>query len=130
MSQTFVIQPDRAQVAGLARWLAAALPGKALRVEVAEYRKRRSDQQNRYLWGVAYKRLEEATGQEAADWHDFFLGEFFGWERVSLFDRPRLKPLRRSKKLSTTEFSDYVEFIQRKAAEHGIYIPSPNEEIA
>jgi len=130
VSQTFVIQPDRAQVQGLAEFLRRALPGKPLRVEVAEYRRKRSDQQNRYLWGVAYKRLQDATGQPAEDWHEFFLGEFFGWERGELFGRPRLRPIRRSSRLTTAEFGELVEFIQARAAENGVYIPSPNEEIA
>ena len=97
------------------------------KVTVCLYQKRRSDQQNRYLWGVAYKVLQEATGQPAQDWHDYFLGEHFGWEKYDMFGKQKLRPLRRSSKLTTMEFMDFVAFIQQRAAENGLYIPDPNE---
>jgi hypothetical protein len=34
-----------------------------------------------------------------------------------------MKPIRRSSRLNKMEFADYVNFIQRKAADMGIYIP-------
>jgi hypothetical protein len=129
MSQTFIIPPEnRERIAdNLRAFVMQALPGKRLRVEVSEHRKRRSDDQNRYLWGVAYKTLRDATGQEAEDWHEYMLGEWAGWEEYELFGRKRLRPTRRSSKLSTVEFADYVAFVQQRAAENGIYIPDPNE---
>jgi hypothetical protein len=57
------------------------------------------------------------------------LGEHFGWETLEGFGRKRMRPIRRSSKLSTMEFQDYVAFIQQKAAELGIVIPDPNEEV-
>jgi hypothetical protein len=59
--------------------------------------------------------------------HEYFLGEHFGWETLEGFGRKRLRPLKRSSKLSTAEFAAFVDFIQRKAAELGIYIPDANE---
>lgn len=100
---------------------------KKWKVTVAAYRKTRSDQQNRYLWGIAYKALQDATGQPATDWHEYMLGEHFGWLEHELFGKKKLCPLGRSSKLSTGEFMDYVAFIQQRAAENGIYIPDPNE---
>lgn len=108
---------------------------KPWRVTVEPYRKRRSSEQNRYLWGVCYATILEAGGEQLAGWtkedlHDYFLGEHFGWETIEGFGRKRIRPIRRSAKLSTMEFVDYVDFVQQKAAELGIYIPSPNEDIA
>lgn len=98
-------------------------------VEVKELRRRRSDAQNRFLWGCVYPELlKHLPGWDAEDVHEYFLGEHFGWERLEGLGRPRLKPVKRSSKLSTVEFNAYVEFIQRKAAELGIYIPNPNED--
>ena len=38
------------------------------------------------------------------------------------------RPIRRSSKLSpNSKFVDFTQFIQRKMAEHGIYVPDPNE---
>ena len=95
------------------------------------YRKTRSNDQNAYLWGVCYATiLEEGVleGWTADDLHDYFLGEHFGWKEYEGFGRKKIKPIRRSSKLSTTEFMDYVDFIQRTMAGKGVYIPDPNEE--
>jgi len=102
-------------------------PSKSWRIDVVEHRERRSDAQNRYLWGVAYAELAKTTGQEAEDWHEYFLGEHYGWETVELMGRRKLRPIRRSSKLSKAEFAEHVAFIQMRAAEHGIYIPDPGE---
>ena len=128
-TQTFRLPAaNRERIAdNLRAFVMSALPGKELRVEVCEYRKRRSDEQNRYLWGVCYAALRDATGQPVDDWHEYMLGEWAGWEEATLFDRKRLRPLRRSSKLTTTEFADYVAFIQQRAAENGVYIPDPDE---
>lgn len=92
---------------------------------------RRSSEQNRYLFGVVYATvLKHLPGWDADDVHDYFLGEHFGWETLEGFGRKRLKPIRRSSRLSTVEFSEYVAFIQRTMAEKGVYIPDPGEEVS
>jgi hypothetical protein len=131
-ASTFTLPPESRDSA-LERVVAfakVALPGKWLRITVEERKRTRSHEQNAYLWGVCYETLRQATGQDAEDWHEFFLGEFFGWEERELFGKRRLKPVRRSSKLSTVEFADYVGFIQQRAAENGIYIPDPGERWA
>ena len=123
-AQTFILPTGKpALVAFLDR-----LPmARKWKVTIELYAKRRSDQQNRYLWGVAYKTLQDSTGQPAEDWHTYMLGEHFGWEEIELFGKKKLRPKQRSSKLTTMEFCDYVDFIQQRAAENGIYIPDPNE---
>lgn len=97
---------------------------------VKDKRPRRSDEQNKYLWGVVYATvLKHLEGWTADDVHQFFLGEHFGWETLEGFGRKRLKPIRRSSRLSTVEFSEYVSSIQRIMAEKGVYIPDPGEEV-
>jgi hypothetical protein len=104
---------------------------KAWLVEVSESRPRRSDEQNRYLWGVVYQAItDRLEGWTKEDVHEYCLGECFGWETVEGLGRKRLRPLKRSSRLSKTEFVDYVAFIQQRMAEHGIYIPDPNEHQA
>jgi hypothetical protein len=98
------------------------------RVEIHEHKETRSSQQNRYLWGVCYPTIidqggEALRGWTAEDLHTYFLGEHFGWETLHGFGKKRVRPLRRSSRLSKREFGDYVDFIQRKAAELGIFIP-------
>ncbi len=128
-AQTFVIpKTDRARIAdNLRAFVMTALPGKEIRVEVCEYRKRRSDDQNKALWGLAYKILSDATGNDADDLHTFFLGEFFGWEVIDVMGQKRRVPIRRSSKLTTVEFADFFAFIQQRSAETvGVYIPDPD----
>ena len=116
-----------ASVDRLAKFAIALPLDKGWAFEVTEARRTRTHEQNSYLWGVVYATLERETGQEAEDWHTFWLGEKFGWEKVELFGRSKLKPKRRSSRLTTVEFADYIDFIARKCAEQGIYIPEPNE---
>lgn len=119
-------------VAGFLR----ALPlEKAWSVKIEEHVRRRSCQQNAYLWGVVYPTIlreggEALRGWTADDLHEYFLGEHFGWEVLEGLGRKRMKPIRRSSKLSTVEFMDFIGFIQRRMAEQGVYIPDPNEQVA
>lgn len=105
-----------------------ALPAdKAWQVTVSAFKKTRSSQQNRALWGVAYKVLSDATGNEPEDLHEYFLGEWGGWDVIEVMGQKRRVPLRRSSKLSTLEFKDFYEFIQRRSAETvGVYVPDPD----
>lgn len=95
---------------------------------VKDKRPRRSHEQNRYLWGAVYPAiLKHLPGWDAEDVHEYCLGEWSGWETVEGFGRKRLRPIRRSSRLSKTEFADYVGHIQRTMAEKGIDIPDPGE---
>lgn len=131
MSQTFVLHKDsgRARVlANLTDFLARLPDTKAWKVEVAQYAKRRTDQQNRYLWGGVYRAFQSALeGWDAEDIHDYLLGECFGWERIEGLGRTKVKPLKRSSKLTKQEFGEYVDFCIRKGAEHGIFVPPPED---
>lgn len=104
--------------------IAALSADKAWDIEIDEYKPTRSEAQNRYLWGVCYAELaKHLPGWDADDIHEYMLGEHFGWETIEGMGRKRLRPLRRSSALNKQEFSDFVAFIQRKAAEHGVFIP-------
>lgn len=112
----------------IAAFIESALPGKPLQVTVEVAKRKRSDPQNAALWGLAYKVLADATGNDPQDLHDFFLGEHFGWEVCEVMGQKKRRPIRRSSKLSTAEFAEFYEFIQRRAAECGYYVPDPNED--
>lgn len=115
-------------VSVMVRWLD---PTKSWKVAIEEFRPRRSDAQNAFLWGVVYPSILEGGGEALAGWqkddlHEYMLGEHFGWETLSLGGRTVHKPLRRSSRLNKQDFSDYLEFLSRRAAELGIVIPEPN----
>jgi hypothetical protein len=131
----FVLPADRPRDDVLGRMLRFCHQldaGKAWEWTCAPYKRRRSTQQNAYLWGVCYATILREGGEALRGWssddlHEYFLGEHFGWETLEGFGRKRLRPLKRSSKLSTAEFAAFVDFIQRKAAELGIYVPVANE---
>ena len=96
------------------------------RIEVRESRAKRSEQQNRYLWGICYREIiRHLEGWDAEDVHEYCLGEWSGWEVVEFFGKKRQRPIRRSSRLNKTEFGEYVAWIQRTMAERGIFIPDP-----
>jgi hypothetical protein len=134
--QTFILPRalSRERVIERIAVLLASLPmDRAWRISVGEHKRRRSNQQNRYLWGCVYATILKAgqlQGWDAEDLHDYLLGEHFGWEVLEGFGKRRMRPLRRSAALNRQEFSDYIDFIQRKMATLGIFIPDADAELA
>ena len=132
MSQSFILPralPRDRVLSAVYGFLSQLGPERAWKVEVSEHRARRSDQQNRYLHGVVYPAfLAALPGWDRDDVHSYLLGEHFGWERVEGLGRVKMKPIKRSSRLSKQEFAEYVDFCIRKGAEHCIYVPPPGEE--
>lgn len=93
---------------------------------------RRSNDQNALLWSI-YEDIiarggEAMRGFTKEDLHEFFLIDYFGSETKELFGRKKLKPLKRSSRLTKMEFSDFVEHIVRFMAERGLVIELPGDE--
>lgn len=133
MSQTFILHANDAGrervVKSLQRFLETLPANQPFKIEIGRYQKRRSDQQNRYLWGVVYAAFKAALpGWDAEDIHEFLLGEHFGWERMEGMGRPRMRPIKRSSQLTKQEFGEYVDFCIRKGAEHGVFVPEPEPD--
>ena len=127
-------RPD-AMATAVARMVANLDPLKTWAVEVTEWRRPRTNQQNKFLWGVVYPAIIEGGGEALRGWtrddlHDYFLGECFGWGTLEGFGKKRLRPLRRSSALNKQEFSDYLLFLETKCMDMGIVIPEPSYEPA
>ena len=101
----------------------------------------RSASQNAYLWAVPNKMISDLTGYEVEEVHEYLLGRHFGWKDKKVPKTPRNPsgvesvPMRttttdehgKRSVLSPQEFSDYVDFIQRFAAQKlGLVIPDPD----
>lgn len=131
MSNTITLPPkDREKwLDRLSRFILMAHPGKPINVKVTVARPERTDPQNRYLFGVAYKILGDHMGHSVDEIHEWMCGEYFGWQDHALpGGRVTSKPLRtttKPDKLGDREFWDFVQYIQRRAAEAGVYIPDP-----
>ena len=118
----------------LAVMIANFLPGKKLKITVESDHAKRSDLQNRALWGCAYRALEEQSGNEPEDLHDYFCGEFFGWEKYEVLGAWRKRPKRTTTTnehgerdvINTLLMAQFYEFIQRRSAEVGFDVPDPD----
>jgi hypothetical protein len=124
------------------RWLKElkALIGEDVRVTLRRWKKRTA-KQNRYLWGVVYavlldglRKLALEAGEVCPfdsdeDLHEAMKHRFLGITLVTfLGESIELPPS--TAKLSTRQFSGYVEGIARWAASLSIFIPPPNYEEA
>lgn len=104
---------------------------KAWQITVEEFKKPRTNQQNAYLWGVVYPAILEAGGEMLRGWladdlHEYFLGEIYGWETLEGMGRKRLRPLRRTSRMTRSEFMNYLEEVSQRCANMGIVIPEPS----
>lgn len=108
---------------------------KKWKIVISEWRRDRSEEQNRALWGVAYKTLSNATGNDADDLHEYFCGEFWGWKESKVMTKKRLKPKRTTTRdehgrrdvINTMQLMEFYAFIQQRSAETvGVYVPDPD----
>ena len=97
-------------------------------------RSKRSLDQNALLWAL-YTEARDKGGELLAGWdsatiHEFMLGEYFGWVTSKALGQVRKTPVKRSSTLTKMEFSDFLEFVVRRFAEHGIVLDLPDERAA
>jgi len=82
----------------------------------------RSNQQNKYLWGVVYKTLSDATGFEIGELHEIFKLKFGLRTRFDFGGEVIEYPLSTSK-FTKEEMMTYLDSVIRWGAERGIEIP-------
>ena len=121
-------------------FLRKVTPDKHWQLTLEPYRRERSNQQNRYLRGVCAKLLSDHTGYEVDEVYEYLLGSYFGWRQERCPKTPsnprgvRDLPVRSTTRnedgerevLKDREFWDFVEWIQRFGAQHGVMIPDPD----
>lgn len=132
------------RIAQICKLLAGLSASKTWEVVISERRSTRSIRQCRYLNGVAYKLIGEATGYERDEISEFLCGAYYGWREKRVPKKPGCPdgvesvPVRttttdetgKRSVLTVTEFMDYVAFVQRFAAKRGIFVPDPDPEYA
>lgn len=128
----------------VAGFLAGLDVKKSWEIIVRPFRRPRSNQQNKYERGVACVLIANAIGYDPDDVHEYLCGTYFGWKQERCPRTPSnlagLKdvPIRTTTTnaegerdvLKKRDFWDFVEFIQRFGANHGVYIPDPDPEYA
>lgn len=89
---------------------------------VEKRKKIRSNDQNRYYWGVVIPLVADTVGYDKESAHEALRIQF-------LMDRSqKLATLKSTSDLSTMEFEEYLKKIRQWASEYlGVYIPDPNE---
>ena len=95
--------------------------GKPVVVSVKRKTRDRSNQQNRYYWGVVIKILGDHFGYTDLEMHEALKFEFLRVEEQG-------KPItcKSTSQLSTVEFEQYLENVKRWAVqEYHTYIPDP-----
>lgn len=92
--------------------------------EIIPKKKDRTSKQNRYLRGGVYGTISKETGEQDLEYIHFVFWRRFLLDRVSKKE-PFIKS---TTKLSTTEFTEYVEKIRDFCLQKmNIYIPTPEE---
>lgn len=114
-----------------------ALNGKRVVVSVAEVKKTRSSQQNRYYWSCVVKLITDAFRDagnmvNADDVHDFLKAEVGKLSQVLVtVEGEVFRGPGSTAKLTTTEFSNYIEAVKAWAADRlDLKIPSPDEAVS
>jgi len=125
-------------IATLGRFLFACHPGKALTVSVEVEKAERSSQQNKALRGHAYKVIAAEVGlsghDELAKLHRDMCCRYFGEKRINVMGQVYRQPIRTTTTdengdrdvLSGAEFHKFYDYVERIAAECGIFIPAPD----
>lgn len=89
---------------------------------VRKWKKRRTDNQNKYYWGVVIPILCESLGYSDEEMH-----EALKWKFLRNRDKEKLPTVKSTSGLSTIEFNNYINEIVRWSAQEGIIIPDPNQ---
>jgi len=99
-----------------------SLNNKDIELTVGKPSKTRSNQENRYYWGVVIKILSDETGYSDNEMHDAL-------RMLFLLDRERKVPtLISTTSLSTVQFEEYMSKVRAWASSDlDVYIPEPNE---
>lgn len=100
------------------------LEGQRIEIILRKLWKKRSDNQNRFYWGVVLEILGEHCGYDAEEMHEALKEKFLSNQR----DEKGLVKIRSTAKLNTAEFEEYLDKIKKwSAMELNCFIPDPNE---
>jgi hypothetical protein len=120
--------------------VAAALrrmDGKRVVISLRKHVNRRSGRQNRAYWGIIVPRVLEmftAAGNDTTkeEIHEYLKEHVGGpmFARVLIDPDGKRRPVvRSSTTLTTVEWEDFMEKIRAWAAERGLILPMPNEDV-
>lgn len=108
--------------------------GKNVMMTIEKRYNKRSNNQNRYLWGCCYPLIQQGfldggnkVGIEAV--HEFLKGRFLNHEISNINTGEVFTMTKSTTELTTAQMMDYVSEIQQFAAEYlNVVIPDPNSQ--
>jgi hypothetical protein len=111
--------------------------GKRVVISLRKHVNRRSDKQNRAYWGIIVPRVLEMFTDAGNDTtkeeiHEYLKEHVGGpmFARVLIDPDGKRRPVvRSSTTLTTVEWEDFMEKIRAWAAERGLILPMPNEDV-
>lgn len=109
---------------GAKEWL-QSIEGKRIKYDVSEWKKTRSNKQNKYYWKVVIQLLCDYTGYTPEEMHEAIKLKFLKKERV--VNNLELPTLGSTTKLSTVEFEELMAEIRVWASGFGVVIVEPNQ---
>lgn len=124
-------------VARLLRFLDRWPESKPCQVTVKRFVKDRTTQQNKALFGLAYKILRDETGHSLDDLHDFFCRRYFGVHQYEVLGAQHSRPLRTTTTdengkhdvMPWDQFAEFFSMVQTFAAEElCVHIPDPDPD--
>lgn len=92
-------------------------------IEITKHKKSRSNSQNRLLW-MWLNIISKETGNDPDDLHEIFKMKFLGTETKQIMGSEIERP-KSTTKLSTLEFTNYLDKIETLATSIGIVLPHP-----
>ena len=128
---TYILRPgETVPEANFMQWLVSRDREKPWRIEVSEYRKNRTLEQNAYYWSgvlpTIQKHIEESRGDHYStdEIHEYMRDKFLPRRTITIKGETAVvRPSTAS--LNTKEFHDYIEHVIYFAAESGIVVPPP-----
>jgi len=135
------LKVDDTSVRSISAWVdrevVPSFYGKWIQITIEKKRKKRSTQQNRYIWGCLYPAAAQAF-RDAGNFgvsndlvHEFFKDRFLdnGIEAVSPITGEVVKMKSSTAELTTGEAMEYIMEIQQFLAEFfGVVVPDPEQQ--
>lgn len=113
----------------------ASFEGKEITITIAKKSKKRSNDQNAYLWGVVYPIVKNGLKEigynqiTTEQVHELLKGTFVKEDIVNELSGEVKTITGHTSSLTTSQFMDYLAQIKQFASEElGCYIPDPNEQ--
>jgi hypothetical protein len=125
MSQFFILRDEARRQNAIEFIRQMNIAHKPFSVEIKEYRKNRSNSQNRLLWSW-YRILSKDTGHTEKELHEEFKVRFLGVEERIVYDQRLIMP-KSSADLKVEEFTRFLEGVEMVAERMGIKLPIPDD---